>query len=405
MIHAGSGLSVSRDPVEATLEASLTAMDRSGTDRADLAVVFTTSPAFAAAHEMLHAVRRVTGAPAVVGASAVGVLTDRMEVESVEAAGAPAPHDAAVAVLAVRSDALRFGPFLLDETEGLGAAAGRLAAARVAEAGAGALIVLPDPMGLEPAPLLGAIAETCGGAPVLGGVASGLPLFELCNTEAASGALVGLTVAGPAPLVGVAQGCEPIGEPFVITRGEGTTVAEIAGRPALEVLAEAVASVDGGAARVRHAGLFAGLAMDPAKSPLARGDFLVRNLIGVDRASGAVGVAEPVRVGQTIQFQLRDARAAADDLRATLAELVRGLAGRRPAFGLYFDCAGRGQGLFGTADHDIGLIRETLGEFPLAGFFGNGEFAPVGRRNHFHNYTGVLVVFPAEGAAPQRTPA
>jgi small ligand-binding sensory domain FIST len=402
---AGSGLSVSRDPVEATLEACLTAMDRSGADRADLAVVFTTSPAFGAVHEMLHAVRRVTGAPAVVGASGVGVLSDRMEVESVEAGGAPGPHDAAVAVLAVRSDALRFGPFLVDETEGLGAAAGRLAGARLAESGASALIVLPDPMGLEPPSLLAAIAESAGAAPVLGGVASGLPLFELCNTQAASGALVGLTVAGPAPLVGVAQGCAPIGEPFVITRGEGMTVTEIAGRPALEVLAEAVASVEGGVPRVRQAGIFAGLAMDPAKSPLGRGDFLVRNLIGVDRATGSVGVAEPVRVGQTIQFQLRDARAAADDLRATLAGLRRALDGRRPGFGLYFDCAGRGEGLFGVGDHDIGMIREMLGEFPLAGFFGNGEFAPVGRRNHFHNYTGVLLIFPADGAASQRTPA
>ena len=135
--------------------------------------------------------------------------------------------------------------------------------------------------------------------------------------------------------------------------------------------------------------------MDPAKSPLGRGDFLVRNLIGVDRASGSVGVAEPVRVGQTIQFQLRDAPAAAADLRATLGGMAAALGGRAPAFGLYFNCAGRGQGLFGAADHDIGLIREALGEFPLAGFFGNGEFAPVGGRNHFHNYTGVLVVFPA----------
>ena len=393
-VHAGSGLSVSGDPVEAALEASLTAMERLGADRADLAVVFGSPSAFPAGHELLHAVRRVTGAPAVVGASGVGVLTDRMEVESVEAPGAAELRQATVAVLAVRSDEHRFVPFLVDETEGLGAAAGRVAAARLADAGARALIALPDPMGLDPGPLLAALAERGPGVPVLGGVASGLPLFELCNADVVSGALVGLAVAGEPPLVGVAQGCEPIGEPFVITRAEGTTVQEIAGRPALAVLGEAVASVKGGTARVRGAGLFAGLAMDPAKSPLARGDFLVRNLIGVDRSTGSVGVAEPVRVGQTIQFQLRDARAAADDLRATLATMREALGGRPPGFGLYFDCAGRGRGLFGIGDHDIGLIREHLGEFPVAGFFGNGELAPVGGRNHFHTYTGVLVVFP-----------
>jgi len=150
---------------------------------------------------------------------------------------------------------------------------------------------------------------------------------------------------------------------------------------------------------VETAGVFAGLAMDPAKSPLGRGDFLVRALLGADRDTGAVAVAEPVRVGQTIQFQIRDAEAARSDLEEMLQGVTRALGGRRPAFGLYFDCAGRGAGLYGVADHDIGLIRERLGAFPLVGFFGNGEFAPVGARNHFHTYTGVLVVYPEPAAA------
>jgi small ligand-binding sensory domain FIST len=230
-------------------------------------------------------------------------------------------------------------------------------------------------------------------------VASGAPLFELVNTEAVSGAIAGLAMTGPAPLIAVAQGCEPIGEPFVITRGEGALIREIAGRPALEVLKEAIVGLPDGERRIRSAGLFAGLAMDPAKSPLRRGDFLVRNLVGVDQESGAVAVAEPIRVGQTVQFQIRDGRAAARDLSATLAEVGRALAGRRPAFGLYFNCAGRGEGLFGAPDHDVTAIRERLGDFPLVGFFGNGEFAPIGGRNFFHNYTGALVVY-AEPAPP-----
>jgi small ligand-binding sensory domain FIST len=134
----------------------------------------------------------------------------------------------------------------------------------------------------------------------------------------------------------------------------------------------------------------------PWISPLERGDFLVRNLVGVDQSSGAVAVAERVRVGQTLQFQIRDAEASREDLRAMLDELAGRLGGRRPAFGCYFDCAGRGCGLFGVPDHDVTLIREKLGEFPLIGFFGNGEFAPIGRRNFFHNYTGALVVFPED---------
>jgi small ligand-binding sensory domain FIST len=95
-----------------------------------------------------------------------------------------------------------------------------------------------------------------------------------------------------------------------------------------------------------------------------------------------------------VQFQIRDAEASRDDLRSMLDDVAARLSGRRPAFGCYFDCAGRGRGLFGVPDHDVTLIRERLGDFPLIGFFGNGEFAPIGRRNFFHNYTGALVVFP-----------
>ena len=111
-------------------------------------------------------------------------------------------------------------------------------------------------------------------------------------------------------------------------------------------------------------------------------------------ASGAVAVAERVRIGQTLQFQIRDAEASRQDLREMLDVLAERLHGRRPAFGCYFDCAGRGRGLYGVPDHDVSLIRERLGEFPLVGFFRNGEFAPIGRRNFFHNYTGALVIFP-----------
>jgi small ligand-binding sensory domain FIST len=249
-------------------------------------------------------------------------------------------------------------------------------------------------MGCNPPALLAQLHEALGFVPVLGAVAAGTTMFELYNTDAACGALAGVALSGLQPVIGVAQGCTPIGEPFVITGAEANVIHRIANRPALEMLSEAIRSVPGAETRVQRAGVFAGLAMDPAKSPLERGDFLVRNLIGADQSSGAVAVAERVRVGQTVQFQIRDAEASRDDLRAMLDDVVTRLRGRRPAFGCYFDCAGRGRGLFGVPDHDVTLIRERLDDFPLIGFFGNGEFAPIGRRNFFHNYTGALVVFP-----------
>ena len=319
------------------------------------------------------------------GCSGVGVLTEGREIEGATAA----------AVLVVHDDRMLARVLSIESLGGDGPDPAREIAesAGPALAEGGSLMLLPDPRGLDPAALLGGLAEGLGPVPVVGAVAAapGEPI-ELCNTQHLSGGLVGLALSGPVPVIGVAQGCMPIGEPYAVTRAEGNVVQQIAGRPALDVLREAIQTVENAEERIPRAGLFAGLAMDPAKSPLERGDFLVRNLVGVDRQSGAVAVGERVRVGQTIQFQLRDARASREDLEAALASLRSRLAGRRPVFGCYFNCAGRGQGLYGQPDHDVTVIREALGPFPLAGFFGNGELAPVGRRNFFHTYTGVLLV-------------
>ena len=385
MIAAGTGIAVGGAADNAALEASLEALERSGTDRADLALVFVTGDAHTRAHEALHAVRRVTGAPVVLGCSGTGILTERREVED----------DLAVAVLAVRCERLLATPFSFErqgEQRDLGTELARRIGPTVAEGGCA--LVLPDAMGCNPPALLDQLHDALGFVPVLGAVAAGSPMFELYNTDAMEGALVGVALSGLAPVIGVTQGCMPIGEPYVITHAEGNVIQRIGSRPALEMLTEAIRANPDTQARIRHAGVFAGLAMDPAKSPLERGDFLVRNLVGADQSSGAVAVAERVRIGQTLQFQIRDAEASRQDLREMLDELAERLHGRRPAFGCYFDCAGRGRGLYGVPDHDVSQIRERLGEFPLVGFFGNGEFAPIGRRNFFHNYTGALVIFP-----------
>jgi len=386
VIAAGTGLATGSTADDAALEAALAALDRSGTDRADLALVFATGEAYPRAHELLHSVRRVTGAPVVLGCSGGGILTNRREVED---------EPTAVAVLAVRCERLVATPFLFErqgDRPDLGAEVAQRIGGTVAEGGC--VLVLPDAMGCNPPALLAQLHEALGFVPVLGAVAAGTTMFELYNTDAACGALAGVALSGLQPVIGVTQGCTPIGEPFVITGADANVIHRIANRPALEMLSAAIRSVPGAETRVQRAGVFAGLAMDPAKSPLERGDFLVRNLIGADQSSGAVAVAERVRVGQTVQFQIRDAEASRDDLASMLDDVASRLGGRRPAFGCYFDCAGRGRGLFGVPDHDVTLIRERLGDFPLIGFFGNGEFAPIGRRNFFHNYTGALVVFP-----------
>ena len=110
-------------------------------------------------------------------------------------------------------------------------------------------------------------------------------------------------------------------------------------------------------------------------------------------------VGEQVEAGQTVQFHIRDARAADEDLRRTLEREAAALGGRRAAGALLFTCNGRGSRMFSEPGHDAGLLAKMLGEVPVAGFFCAGELGPVGGQNYLHAYTASIAVFPA--AAPE----
>jgi small ligand-binding sensory domain FIST len=385
VIAAGSGLVTGKAAGEAARAAARAAMAASGLDRAEMALVFVTADAYREGAELLASIAEVTGATSILGCSGAGVLT-----QAGEADGTPG---VAVMVLATEGSPL-FTPVLISGRDMLDDDTGAELAERASStlARGGSLLIFPDPINLSPNPLLLGFAGELEPAPIIGGVAAGMPVFEVYGRQVVHGALAALA-ASTVPLVGVTQSCEPIGEPYTVTAAVGNVIHSIGGRSPVEVLREAMESVPDHEERVPRYGVFAGLAADLTKSPLERGDFLVRALAGLDRDTGWVSLPETVYVGQTIQFQIRDARTAHDDLEAMLARLRAQLGPRRPGFGLYVNCAGRGRELYGIPDHDVMLIRERLGDFPLIGFSGNGEFAPVGRENFFHTYTGVLALF------------
>ena len=193
----------------------------------------------------------------------------------------------------------------------------------------------------------------------------------------------------------VAQGCRPIGAPMFVTRHEHQVIFELDGRPAVEVLQELFDELaPSERAKARHS-LFMGVVMDPLQGAHDHvhglGDFLIRNLVGVDPHSGAIGVAARLHRNAVVQFHLRDADTSTAELRALLAE--HAAAHPAPSAALMFSCLGRGQGLYGEADHDSALIRSTLGaDLPLAGFFCNGEIGPVGGRTYMHGYTSAIML-------------
>jgi small ligand-binding sensory domain FIST len=186
----------------------------------------------------------------------------------------------------------------------------------------------------------------------------------------------------------VSQGCRPVGQPFTITRAERNVVYELAGQPAMSRLQDLAAGLDNAERDLLRQGLHLGVVVDEHKLDFRRGDFLVRNLLGGDQRTGSLAVGEAVEVGQTVQFHVRDAEAADEDLRALLS-------GVEGAGALLFTCNGRGTRLFGAPDHDVTVIDDLLGPVPVAGAFCAGEIGPVGGRNHLHGFTASLAVFGA----------
>ena len=190
----------------------------------------------------------------------------------------------------------------------------------------------------------------------------------------------------------VSQGCRPIGEPLTVTRAESNVIYSLGARPAYEALESAFEGLSDGEKAGAKGNLFAGLAGTEYVEDFKPGHFLIRNILGADPNSGAVAIGGFPRVGQTVQYQLRDRNAADAEwrgvLRAAAAE-----AGRAPLASLLFACSGRGSRLFGRKSHDAGLLEEILGAHASAGFFCNGEIGQLGGRSYIHSYsaTGALL--------------
>ena len=215
----------------------------------------------------------------------------------------------------------------------------------------------------------------------------------LINDECFDGGVVGVQLTGPIAVRTVtSQGCRPIGERFVVTRAEQNLIYELGGVAALKRLQDVFESMGGAQRRDAHRALHLGIVIDEHKSHFERGDFLVRNLIGADQQTGAVAIGEVVHEGQTVQFHLRDAESASDDLHFRLAA-DRAKHENPPLGALLFSCCGRGEGLFGQPHHDSGVVQERLGPIPTAGFFAQGEIGPVGGRSFLHGYTASVVIF------------
>lgn len=344
----------------------------------DLAVLFVTPPHAGALEDAAGTLAEVLRPGVVIGCAAVSVVGTGREVERTPG---------------VSLWAGRFGP----------AHPVRLTASRDADGFTfdgwpedvpfepSALLLLADPFSFPVQALYDDLATRHPGLRVVGGNASAaagpggnrLVLGPDVHTTGAVGALLG---PGVDVETVVSQGCRPIGRPYIVTRAERNYVLELAGSPALERLVQM--TTDGMSEEdidLIDQGLHLGQVIDESKLDYERGDFLVRNVLGADQANGAIAVDDLVPVGSTVQFHVRDAATADEDLRQLLA-------GREADAALMFTCNGRGMHLFGTPDHDAKVLDERVG-VPAAGFFAAGEFGPVGGRNFVHGFTASIALF------------
>ena len=259
------------------------------------------------------------------------------------------------------------------------------------------LLLVGEPFSFPADVLLERLNKDRPGTPVVGGMASGgaapgenrLFFGRRVLEEGA----VAVRLSGGVRLTTlVSQGCRPIGQPLVVTRAERNVIYELGGKSALEQLQAIFEELPNRERQLVQHGLHVGRVVSEYQDRFEQGDFLIRNVMGIQPDEGAVAIGDFVRAGQTVQFHLRDSQTADQELRELLSR-VRDGADPRPEAALLFTCNGRGSRLFDVPDHDVGCIREYLGQMPLAGFFAQGELGPVAGQNFLHGFTASIAFF------------
>jgi small ligand-binding sensory domain FIST len=353
----------------------------------DLLMVFVTPQHRAHWHELPAALRERFPHALVLGCSAAGVIGDGSELEQV----------AGLSLAGASLPGVELTPFHLaadhppnpaePSDDPLTERARWNRALGLAEGPDPHFLLLPDPFTWPGAELLEALDRAYPKGVKVGGLSSGGArsgehrLF--CERSAHHRGTVGVALRGAIELdATVAQGCTPIGVPMFVTRHQQQVIFDLDGRPAIEVLQSLFESLDDrDRARARNS-LLLGVVMDPQREIYNRGDFLIRDLVGIDPQSGALATATPLYKNAVVQFHLRDAETSAADLRELLAAKAHEATS---AGALLFSCVGRG--------HDSAVLREHLGRtLPVAGFFCNGEIGPIIGRTHLHGYTSALLL-------------
>lgn len=353
--------------------------------RTDLAFLFVSCDLRDSLPDLIETLQIHAHCPRIVGCSAGGLIGVGREEEGVSG----------FSLLALRLSAAEVWCIEMAEDAGF-------RRARASSEGCGGWIVLGNPV-LLGEEWLARWNAAVGSAPTYGGLASGssrgedLFVFDERGVSRAPAIVAGFR--GAVKLSGlVSQGCRPIGEPLTITRAQDNLIHQLACQSAFDQLQSTFHALPEELRDRAQGNILVGLAMSEYVEDFHTGDFLVRSILGGDPGKGILAVGAHPRVGQTLQFQLRDREAADLELRALL-EGKRDSLRRQPLACMLFSCAGRGRNLFGAPHHDAGLVEAVFGPVPLAGLLCNGEIGSVGNSTYLHGFTASAVFLVAEDPA------
>lgn len=333
---------------------------------------------------LLHAARARTGANVLIGCSASGLLANGLEVED----------RPGVAIMAWWLPRARLFPIRLHQEH----------VDRLADPGlwhelndipvgdAQSWLVFAEPYRIDAQAIIHGLQARYPGASILGGVASGMVRERTScvffDDQVYEEGGVALGIGAPYSLQPyVSQGCDPVGEPWKITGVDHNLLLGISNRPALAVLQSTVNGLPPDQRARAANNLVVGLAGDEYQDAYGRGDFVVRGILGIDPKRGSIAIGGVPRLGQTVQFHLRDAGTADADLMRMMAEVASLEEPGAIVGAVVCTCDGRGEALFGTPNHDSVVIRAALPQVPVAGAFCLGEIGPLGDRTVLHGFT------------------
>ncbi|MET0489144.1 MAG: FIST N-terminal domain-containing protein [Acidimicrobiales bacterium] len=345
----------------------------------DLAVLFVSAAHLGLMAEIAETVRAALRPRALIGVTASSIVGGGREVEDRPAISLWAGNVGPVEPVRLETQRLNGGWALT----GLPAEADAVTP-RV-------LLLLADPFSIPTDGMLDRLRAKAPTVQVVGGMAStgrapGGNRLVLDDAVFDNGAVGVLLDSGVVSGTVVSQGCRPVGQAYVVTRATDNVIHDLAGVPALDRLRDIVAGLPPGDRALVQEGLHVGRVIDEQKDSFGRGDFLISNVMGADPEAGDITIGATAEVGSTVQFQVRDADSADEDLRHLLA-------GQQGRAALVFTCNGRGRNLFDTPDHDARLVHDQVGQGAVAGMFCAGELGPVGGRNFVHGYTASVVLF------------